>query len=846
MFISTCTSVWCWRLLPGLLLGVIGSVMAEEHADLDFNPAFLNDSRGSALDVSAFSKGNPVTPGVYKMDVYLNDQWMGHEPLVAKASPDNTGTYCFSAEQLTRWGVDLKAMAALAPVDLKTLDSQCVDFARLPDTAQMQVSMSDFRVDLSIAQAYLARRSRGYVDPATWDSGITAGFVNYRASLNQGESQGVSQNQSYLGLSTGLNLGNWRLRHNSGYRAQSTRGVAMSGEYQAINSYAERDITALRSQLSLGQYYTQGELFDSVPFTGAQLSSDDRMLPDSLRGFAPQVRGVAETNATVTIRQGSNVLYEKTVPPGPFMIDDLYPTSYAGDLQVSITEANGKVRRFVMPFASVAQLLRPGTSRFSLTAGRYRNNNTGEGPAFFQGTYQYGLSNILSAYTGAQLAEGYSALLLGSAVSTPIGALGLDLTQSATTGLTQRETDNIKGQSYRLSYSELVNYSKTHFTLAAYRFSSEGYLTFSDYAQLKSQPVDEAFGRPRSRFQVNVDQPLAEGWGSVYLSGASQNYWRGKRGTDMTYEAGYSNNYNWGGISLNVSRSQSLAKTYQNQYMVSVSLPLGGPRRTGYLNASSSVRDRRNLSSQVSYNAQAGSQNELNYNLSATTDKQDSVSTQSTAMLGQYRASKVNLEAGITSASDYRQANLGASGSLVVHSGGVTFSQTQGDTFAIVSAPGAKGAAVDNGLGLNLDDKGYAVVAGLVPYRENTVSLDPRGVADDVELEASSHVVSPRYGSITRLEFATRRGAAILLTLVRDDGAAMPVGAPVLDADGRHVTLLGQGNRLFIRSENARETLQVVTGDKPNQRCIARFDVPQKPSGQTAGYTQITATCSSQ
>ncbi|PVZ12624.1 MULTISPECIES: fimbria/pilus outer membrane usher protein [unclassified Pseudomonas] len=843
MFISTGTSVRGRWLSPVLLLVVIGTAFAEENADLDFNPTFFNDSRGRAVDVSAFRKGNPVIPGVYKVDVYLNDQWLGQEPLVAKPSRTGGGIYCFSTEQLSRWGVDWKAMAAQAPAGVGQLDTQCVDFAQWPDAARLQVEISDLRADLTIAQAYLLRRSRGEVDPSRWDSGITAGFVNYRASMNQSQGEGMTQSQSYLGLATGLNLGEWRLRHNGGYRAQSRRGVAMAGDYQTINSYAEHDITAWRSQLSLGQYYTPGELFDSVPFIGAQLSSDDRMLPDSQRGFAPQVRGVADGNATVTIRQGNNVLYEKTVPPGPFIIDDLYPTSYAGDLQVSITQANGNVRRFVVPFASVTQLIRPGTSRFSLAAGRHRNDDLSQGPAFAQGTYQRGLSNVVTAYSGSQLADGYASLLLGSAVSTPIGALGLDLTQSRTTGLAQRKADNGNGQSYRLSYSELVNYSKTHFTLAAYRFSSENYLTFNDYAQLRSQADGVAPGRPRSRFQMNIDQPLAEGWGSVYLSGASQNYWAGKRGSDMTYQAGYSNHYRWGGVSLNVSRSQALNGNYQNQYMVSVSLPLGGPRGSGYLNLSSSVRDSRTLSSQVSYSAQAGSRNELNYNVSASNDRQEGVASRSAAVLGQYRASKVNLEAGLSSSSGYRQTNLGASGSLVVHSGGVTFSQSQGDTFALLSAPGAQGAEVDNGLGVNLDRKGYAVVAGLVPYRENRVSLAPRGIANDVELEVSSNVTSPRSGSIVRLDFATRKGTPILLTLTRSDGAMMPVGAPVLDVHGAQLTQLGQGNRLFLRTEKATQTLQVVTGDKPGQRCIAEVDIPQPAGQQATGYIQLSTTC---
>ncbi len=126
-----------------------------------------------------------------------------------------------------------------------------------------------------------------------------------------------------------MNLGAWRLRHNSSYTR--TEGSNNSGHYQAISSYAQRSIAPLRAQFSVGQYFTPGDQFDSVPFTGVQLTSDTRMNPDTENGFAPVIRGIANSNAKVTVRQGSNVIHETSVPPGPFAIDDLHSTGYSGD-----------------------------------------------------------------------------------------------------------------------------------------------------------------------------------------------------------------------------------------------------------------------------------------------------------------------------------------------------------------------------------------------------------------------------------------------------------------------------------------------------------------------------------
>ena len=122
----------------------------------------------------------------------------------------------------------------------------------------------------------------------------------------------------------------------------------------------------------LGEGFTDGHFFSGPGFRGIQLSSDDRMLPDSQRGYAPVVRGVAKSNARVTVLQGKSTLYETTVAPGPFAINDLYATNYAGDLTVVVTEADGSVSTFTVPFAAVPESIRPGQSRYSAIVGRSR------------------------------------------------------------------------------------------------------------------------------------------------------------------------------------------------------------------------------------------------------------------------------------------------------------------------------------------------------------------------------------------------------------------------------------------------------------------------------------------
>ncbi|MCH3121742.1 fimbria/pilus outer membrane usher protein, partial [Listeria monocytogenes] len=71
----------------------------------------------------------------------------------------------------------------------------------------------------------------------------------------------------------------------------------MGSHYQRSAPYVQTDLPAWRAQLLLGENSPRSEFFDAVSFRGVQLSSDDRMLPDSLRYYAPVVRGTASTNA---------------------------------------------------------------------------------------------------------------------------------------------------------------------------------------------------------------------------------------------------------------------------------------------------------------------------------------------------------------------------------------------------------------------------------------------------------------------------------------------------------------------------------------------------------------------
>lgn len=827
-----------------LLSGMLSAVSEAEEL-IQFNPAFFDNSRGQSVDLSQFERGNPLTPGTYRLDLYLNQNWVGRQEILFRTSTDGLKVQpCLPPGVLEQLGMDF----ARLPVEqaARALSSECLGPDDLPAHSRFDVDMSELRVDLSISQLYLSQTKRGYVSPKDWDSGVNAAFLGYSSNLNDNRSSGQTSRQFYSSLNGGVNLGDWRLRHNGSYTYNDSSASGRRSHYSALSSYVQRDMTALQAQLTLGEFYTPGNFFDSMPYTGLQLSSDERMLPDSMRGFAPVVRGVADTTAKVSVRQGESLLYETTVPPGPFAIDDLYNSGYAGDLNVTITEADGRTKNFIVPYASVAQLLRPDSSRFSLSAGRYRDQSLDTPPTFLQGSYQRGLSNLLTGYGGGIVAQDYRALLGGVALSTALGAVAADVTHSQASGLNDSLPDTqaqMSGQSLRLTYNKLIETTSTNFSVAAYRFSSEGYLNFGEFARLRSTETPSHLFKQRSRVQLNLNQPLGERLGYLAFSGMAQNYWNRDQGSDITYQVGYSNGFNWGSFNLSASRTRSGTGRMDNQYLLSFSVPLGRTRYSPYLSSSIRYAGNRNYGINNSLSGSAGDQGELGYSLYGSRDSYEGQGSNNYGGNLRYDTAHASYNLGASRGKNYRQTNLGMQGTLVAHPGGLNATANQGETIAVLEASGAEGAQVLSSTNARVADNGYAVVAGLTPYRRNEVALDPKGTSRDVELEMTSQQVAPRAGAVVMLRYPTLVGRPTLIKLVRDDGEPIPMGAQVLDAAGASLTQVGQSGRTFLRGLEGSGQLLIKWGSGADQQCLAPYNISTEKSAQDEYYELLKLPC---
>jgi len=805
---------------------------------------------GSGADLSRFERGNPIEAGSYAVDVSVNGKARGSYDVLFRAVPGgDVAIPCFTLEMLERLGVDgdqvanrVRQSQAVAKANGEEAAAATRGIAReacftlretLPGSTYAFDS-ADLKLELTIPQTGMRKTAQGYVDPSRWDEGINVGLLQYNVNgyTSEGTFTGHNFSSLYTGLLSGLNLGSWHFRHRSTLN-WSSAGSGMS--WQSIETFVQRDITVLRSQITLGDSFTSGELFDSFGVRGLQLSSDDRMLPNSLQAYAPTIRGVADTNARVVVRQGGNTLYEATVSPGAFEFNDLPATGYGGDLDVAITESDGRIHRFSVPFASVPQLLRPGQQRFNFTVGQYRDTFVYTKPWIAQLTYQRGITNLVTAYAGALSSAGYGSGMLGMALNTPVGAFAFDVT-TAHTSVPGMST--FHGVSSRVSYSKMMTSTGTNFSAAAYRYSTANFFSLQDAVSARSdwvRSIGQYNYRARTRLQLNVNQRLGER-SAMYVTGSSQDYWGGERGRDLQFQMGFNSTFRNIPYSVYVQRTRNGDDRTVTQVGTNVSIPLGRQTYTkrsifDSLTASASRDSTGSSAIQMALSGSQGSIAPVSYGINASRIVGGDNRIASLGAYGTYRSPIGTYNANASVSSQARQASFGASGAMIAHRGGVTPSPPLGQAAALIEAKGATGGAVVNGQGASIDRFGYAVIPSLTPYRVNTVEIDPSRLPDDVELKNTSEEVVPRYNSVVFVKMGTVRGRPVFATMQKSDGSPLPMGTQLFDGAGKSIGGVGQGGMAFLRGLEGSGVLSARWGIGPKEQCQVPYAIPAAVAG---------------
>ena len=796
---------------------------ANDNNDyVEFDSHFLQgDSGVQGIDVSRFSYKNSFSAGKYDLDIYVNNEKKGTVETYFINSPEGKPTtqLCLTPE--------LKNMLDLQPVAYQAVNAiaeHCLPVEKSIPEAQFNFDVANLKINVTIPQALTVHRPSGYVPPHLWQDGVPALYVNYHLNHFQSYIANLGRtSQTYLGIRAGLNVAGWALVHTGAKSWQQTHAYTdFSSKYQSFETYVRRVIPQLRSEIVIGDMGTSGDLLDGVSLRGVRFTSDDSALPNSQRGYAPIIQGIANSNANVVVKQNGYIIHQISVPAGPFVIDDLNPTGYGGDITVEILESNGEKREFKVPFATLVQLVRPKHFKYQLAYGRYRNQDKVYKDNVLQGTLQYGLFNNLSLNTGFSNAPNYRAYLLGFGLNTPIGAFVADTTWANAYFVHSKQSR--KGYSIRASYSVKLP-TETYITLATYRYFSQEFYRLSDTLVANNSDViadreiqNNLIYRPKTQYQLSISQDLGQKGGVFYLQGSVQNYWQ-RKGKDYQYQVSYSNNIGKLNYSLSYSSSKDMTSHRNHSFYLGFSIPLGKQN----VGASHSQTDKY-YSLNTYLNGEIADTG-INYGLQVNQAK------------NHYRAISGNLDyqlpyANLSANASYdnhhdRQFSTNLSGAVVLHPKGVTLSQQVGDTFAIVRAKGATGAKINGLNGHKIDYFGNGILPYLSPYSRNYVSISPEDLPLNVEFASTAKEVIPKANHAMLVEFNTSINPMILFEVQHSNGLIIPMGTEAFDEQGQLVGYVVQGGQLFAsRLDNAKGKIKLRWNAQADGQCQFNYQVP--------------------
>lgn len=829
-----------WRMVClSILWG--GSASAAYY----FNPAMLRigNAPKTEVDLSLFADGKKQSPGNYRVKVFMNETPLDSRMVTFVLRPDHQGQEhlqpCLSTADLAALGVNIDAIPALKEAQ------NCVDLPQAIADANAEFVFSQQQLKISIPQAALKRRARGYVSSERWDHGVPSILVNYSFSGAQSRVRhgGGNDDNYFLSLRNGANLREWRLR-NSSLWSRDSRGRS---QWHTVNTYLQRDIVPLKGQLTLGDATTTGEMFDSLAFRGLQLASVEEMYPDSLRGYSPVVRGIARSNAKVTIRQSDQVIDQRFVPPGAFEISDLYAVSGSGDLDVIITESDGTEQHLIVPFASLPVLQREGRLSYGFTMGQYRPGEAHiDSRYFLQSTLIYGLPWGTTVYGGSQLAERYQSLLIGAGKNMGNGgALSLDSTQSWAR-LRQHGEDggHHQGQMWRLRYGKSFAVTGTQLTLAGYRYATGGFSTLQRALAARESASERFFSsngaQTRSRKEFSIQQGIGLLSGSLYLNFIEEDFWNhsDKR---RSFVVGYNGAIKGISYGLNYNQNRSGRAGSDRVIALNLSIPLNIWSHPTWANYSVNNNNRGQTSQNLGFNGTALADNNLNWGLNQGYTNQGK--GESTNLNLAYSGVRARAETRISRDRYQQRLSYGLQGGVLLHADGLTLSQPLNDTVVLVKAPGAGDVRIINQVGVRTDGRGYTVVPYANPYRENNIALDPATLADDVELELTSQTVVPTQGAVVVAHYKTRVGGRLMMILTRPEGGAVPFGALATLTESQDVnsSIVGDGGQVYLTGMPATGVLHVQWGAGPDQQCRASYNLP--PSSADTGLPLLEAQC---
>lgn len=802
----------------------------RNEEEIEFDGDFLRGKAFRNLTATDIKRLGTVREGIYDVDIFRNGEFINKaNVLFTQIPPGALARACITPSLFNLLGVKTNYISELGLQALQAMQAQktsstptnkstgpCIFISDWVATSTEKFDSGDLRLDLEIPQAYLQRNARQSVPKEMLTRGENAGFVNY--TFNSFKSLNVSSN--FLALNSGVNLGGWQFRQSSSL-SQNDQG---QNQYIVGETVLKRPLIEQKANLVIGDTGTNSPVIGGLPIRGVRISSEDALYPEGEREFRPVVKGVARTNARVRVLQNNAVILEQNVPPGPFELPDLNPISSIGNLQVVVSEADGSEQRFVVPFSIAAGKLNPGSYRYSVATGLYRQFTTAQDTKVLQAYVRYGLNSFITPTIDFLAGPNYNNLGLQSSFNSNLGSINFNALFSHLYAPTRQV-----GQAWGVNVA--APGWRGFNVYAGTNHQSEFYTTPTTALGPTNISTQLIFDRFKRNDFISMGLSLNQ-LGNLNLGLVQQTSW-GSALTSQQYQLGYGVNVYRVNLYASMSRTvYSDNRPRLDAVNLSANIPLNmGNNWNSSLRASADQIGDGAVTRSVSFNSGTKdySSNLFNYGLN-TSERQGN---RFSGAYANYQYSFGSLGVSFSGGNGTQQSGVYLSGGLVAHNEGLILTPTLSETFGIVEVPNGLGASL-SGSQSQINKFGYGVIPSLSPYYLNDVQVSLESASMGLEIDNATQKVAPVEGSIVKLKYKSSAGRPLALTLSLPDGERIPIGSSILTSEGLEIGTVGQGNRAFVRVPSDAAVLQIVWGDQAQQRCEAAYklDKPGKAANE--------------
>lgn len=784
-------------------------LMIKVASGTEFNINAIDKDLRESVDLTQFKDQTAVVPGRYFVTVSINDTPLANGWQLTWKKVNNVVQVCVPAELADTFGLQDKLRHSLAEKE------GCIDFSSRPDI-KFIFDQASQTLKVTVPQAWLQYRAADWMPPSTWDNGVPGILLDYNlfASHYQPNNGSGTDNANTYGTA-GANMGAWRLRGDYQYTQTHTdAGSEWDGRFSRV--YMFRPLPSNGAKLTLGETDFQSAIFDAFTYTGASLISDERMLPWSLRGYAPQITGIAQTNATVTVSLADRVIYQSKVPPGPFVIQDLNQ-SVQGTLDVKVTEEDGHVSTFQVSAESVPFLTRKGQVRYKLATGKARKDASHdvEDNAFLSGEFSWGILSQTSLY-GGTLADSdhYRSIAAGIGQNMEyLGALSFDLTQ-ATSQLPNQSSQ--KGYSYRFNYSKRFDTTGSQLTLASYRYSDPQFLSYARFLDYDNNDRQSE----KQTLSVTASQYISALSLNLYVNLLRQTWWNDSPSTTGSLTAGY--NFDLGrwknlGITVSWSKTHYEDENDDTQFYLSLSVPLDPDHRLNY-----DLRNSDSLSQNVSWYDTSDRNNTWGVSAGTESEKSDA----GAQMSGNYQHyspyGDLNFS-GSYKANEYNSLSASWNGSFTsTAKGAALHRRSYGNEPRVMVSTDGVGNIPLNQSRDETNRFGIGVLPSISSYSPSSVQVNMNNLPDGVDVDTRVVTSTWTEGAIGYRQIATRAGNDIA-GILRTSSSTPPLGAVVrLLENDRQIAMVADDGHVWLGAVEPEQQFRVTWGD--NQQC--RFALP--------------------